>query len=76
MLHNDTPCGVDLASFQEPVPGWTDSLNLLGGFFTLAGHGFMRDLPLNPKFLGDLIPVDFVSNQLLASIPIFVHNVR
>mmetsp|Transcript_12191 Transcript_12191/g.20541 ORF Transcript_12191/g.20541 Transcript_12191/m.20541 type:complete len:650 (+) Transcript_12191:758-2707(+) len=30
----------------------------------------MRDLPLNPKLIGDQIPVDFVSNQLLAAIPI------
>jgi hypothetical protein len=50
------------ASFAEPVPGWTDSIGLLGGFYTICGHGILRDLPLNPKLIGDLIPVDFVSN--------------
>lgn len=41
------------ASFAEPVPGWTDSTNFLGGFYTMAGSGILTDLPLNPKLLGD-----------------------
>ena len=41
------------ASFEEPMPGWTDSTNMLGGFYTIAGHGILRDLPLNPKIVGD-----------------------
>lgn len=41
------------ASFEEPVPGWTDSLGLIGGFYAIAGHGILRDLPLNPKLIGD-----------------------
>ena len=64
------------ASFAEPVPGWTDSIGLLGGFYTIAGHGILRDLPLNPKLIGDQIPVDFVSNQLLVSIPFLVKQFR
>ena len=50
------------ASFREPMPGWTDTIGLLGGLYTIAGHGILRDLPLNPKLIGDQIPVDFVSN--------------
>mmetsp|Transcript_1240 Transcript_1240/g.1445 ORF Transcript_1240/g.1445 Transcript_1240/m.1445 type:complete len:94 (+) Transcript_1240:676-957(+) len=56
------------ASYAEPFPGWTDSLGLLGGFYAIAGHGILRDLPLNPKLIGDQIPVDFVVNQCLASL--------
>jgi len=41
------------ASFAEPVPGWTDSIGLIGGFYAIAGHGILRDLPLNPKLIGD-----------------------
>jgi fatty acyl-CoA reductase len=41
------------ASHSEPVPGWTDSLGLLSGFYAIAGHGILRDLPLNSKLLGD-----------------------
>jgi alcohol-forming fatty acyl-CoA reductase len=41
------------ASLAEPFPGWTDSLGLIGGFYAIAGHGILRDLPLNPKLIGD-----------------------
>ena len=50
------------ASLAEPVPGWTDSLGFLGRFYTIAGHGILRDLPLNPKLIGDQIPADYVCN--------------
>ena len=56
------------ASLKEPVPGWTDRLGFLGSFHAIAGHGILKDLPLNPKLIGDQIPVDLVANQLLASI--------
>ena len=59
------------AAYQEPFPGWTDSLGLLGRFYAVAGLGVMRDFPVNPKLISDQIPVDFVSNQLLAAIPYF-----
>ena len=64
------------ASLAEPFPGWTDSLGLIGGFYAIAGHGILRDLPLNPKLIGDQIPVDYVSNQILAAIPIMVKEFR
>jgi len=51
-----------VASFEEPVPGWTDSLGVIGGFYAIAGHGILRDLPMNPKLLMDQIPVDIVAN--------------
>ena len=60
------------ASFEEPFPGWTDSLGPLGSLYSIGGHGVLQDLPLNPKLIGDQIPVDFVSNQLLTAIPISV----
>ena len=50
------------ASFEEPVPGWADSLGVIGGFYAITGHGILRDLPMNPKLINDQIPVDFVSN--------------
>ena len=50
------------ASNEEPVPGWVDSLGMLGMFYYASGHGILRDLPLNPKLIGDQIPVDFLSN--------------
>jgi hypothetical protein len=50
------------AAFEEPFPGFTDSLGLLGRFYAVAGLGVMRDFPINPKMISDQIPVDFVSN--------------
>jgi fatty acyl-CoA reductase len=50
------------ASFEEPMPGWTDTVNLLSGIYAIAGLGVLKDLPLNPMLIGDQIPVDFVSN--------------
>lgn len=56
------------ASLAEPVPGWTDSLGFLGGCYALAGHGILHEWPLNPKLIGDQIPVDLAANQLLAAL--------
>lgn len=64
------------ACFREPMPGWTDSVKLLGGFYAVGGHGVMTDLPINPKLIGDQIPVDFVASQLLASIVATVKQFR
>jgi hypothetical protein len=61
-----------VASFEEPVPGWTDSLGVIGGFYAIAGHGILRDLPMNPKLLMDQIPVDILANQILAALPFSV----
>lgn len=55
------------ASHSEPFPGWTDSLGLLSGLYAIAGHGILKDLPINPQLIGDQIPVDFVCSQLIAA---------
>jgi hypothetical protein len=39
----------------------------MSGLYAIAGHGILRDLPINPQLIGDQIPVDFVCNQLLAA---------
>ena len=54
---------------MEPVPGWTDSIGLAGGIFLIAGLGLLRELPGNKYNVGDLIPVDIVTNQVIVSIP-------
>lgn len=64
------------AAHSEPFPGWTDSLGLMSGLYAIAGHGILRDLPINPQLIGDQIPVDFVSNQLLAALAFQVHQFR
>jgi len=41
------------ASLEEPFPGWTDSIGLIGGLYLLAGLGILRELPGNPNNIGD-----------------------
>lgn len=55
-------------AFDEPQPGWTEYLGFANGIFVLFGSGQLKDIPGNTTNLGDLIPIDFVVNQLLVSI--------
>jgi len=57
------------AALEEPFPGWTDSIGLAGGLYLLAGLGLLRELPGDPLNIGDIVPVDLVTNQIIASIP-------
>jgi hypothetical protein len=57
------------ASLEEPFPGWTDSIGLAGGLYLLAGLGLLREIPGDPNNIGDIVPVDIVTNQIIASIP-------
>ena len=41
------------ASFDEPVPGWTDSVGLVGGIYLIAGLGILRELPCDENKIGD-----------------------
>lgn len=50
------------AALTEPFPGWTDSIGLAGGLYLLAGLGLLRELPGDPRNIGDIVPVDLVSN--------------
>ena len=50
------------ASMNEPFPGWTDSLGLIGGIYYITGRGILREGPGNEDNIGDQIPVDIVSN--------------
>jgi hypothetical protein len=41
------------ASLAEPVPGWTDSIGLIGGIYMVAGLGVLRELPCDGNSIGD-----------------------
>lgn len=64
------------ASLEEPFPGWTDSITLAGGIYLIGGMGILRELPGDENKIGDQIPVDLVSNQILLHIPLTVHQAR
>lgn len=61
---------------HEPFPGWTDSIGLVGGLILIAGLGILREIPGDVNNIGDIVPVDLVVNQLLASIPATVKQAR
>lgn len=61
-------------SANEPMPGWTDSLNHIQGVSLIVGMGILRDLPGMGGNIADIIPVDYVANQILAAIPYAMHT--
>lgn len=56
-----------VASWKEPVPGWTCSKVGPQGFLMGAAKGVVRRLPLAKENVADYIPVDVVVNQLLVA---------
>nr|UEV87814.1 fatty acyl reductase 7 [Maruca vitrata] len=56
-----------VASWKEPVPGWTCSKVGPQGFLMGASKGVVRRLPLAKDNIADYIPVDVVVNQLLVA---------
>ncbi|CAH2101802.1 unnamed protein product [Euphydryas editha] len=73
MKHSDKfPCTIVrptmiVASWKEPVIGWTCSKVGPQGFLMGAAKGVVRRLPLAKNIIADYIPVDVVVNQLLVA---------
>ena len=57
------------SGFSEPSPGWLEGLRMADPLIAAIGKGRLRALPLSPKVIIDLVPVDMVVNALLASLP-------
>ncbi|CAD6208193.1 GSCOCG00010446001-RA-CDS [Cotesia congregata] len=53
-------------SWEEPVPGWVDSLNGPVGIIVGAGKGVIRSVHCNGHYHAQLIPVDLAINALIA----------
>jgi len=51
---------------KEPMPGWTDNINGPIGVIVGAGKGFLKVIRANPDLVGDIIPVDFTINLMIA----------
>jgi hypothetical protein len=41
------------AALEEPFPGWTDSIGLVGGIYMIAGLGILRDVPGDENNIAD-----------------------
>ena len=55
-----------LCSASEPYPGWLDSLAAAGTLTLMVATGVTRYLVGNNSYRADLIPVDYVSNSIIA----------
>lgn len=54
------------AAKQEPIPGWVDNLNGPTGFISGVGKGFMRSFYINSDLVGDIVPVEYPINLMIA----------
>jgi len=55
------------AALNEPIPGWVDNLNGPAGFIAGVSKGVLRALRLQLNSVGDIIPVDFPINLMIAA---------
>ena len=55
------------SSTREPFPGWTDSLSAAGGISLLTGLGFLRYIRARGDNRFDVVPVDIVTNHIIAA---------
>ena len=56
------------ASFREPIPGWIDKVGAGATVFLASGMGQLSLLQGNEETVGDQIPVDMVTNVILAAV--------
>jgi len=54
-------------SYSEPFPGWVDSLAAASALFLFVGLGVVKWIRGNHKKIGDVIPVDFVVNNIIVA---------
>jgi len=55
------------AAYQEPLPGWIDNLNGPTGFIAGVSKGFLRALRFDANLVGDIIPVEYPINLMIAA---------
>ncbi|XP_066593728.1 putative fatty acyl-CoA reductase CG5065 isoform X2 [Prorops nasuta] len=55
------------SAYQEPFPGWVDSICGITGIMTEIGRGTIRSIVCNDKLIVDVIPVDFVVDTIICA---------
>ncbi|MBU0719694.1 MAG: AMP-binding protein [Planctomycetes bacterium] len=73
--HGPVPCTVFRpaiieGSYDEPTPGWIDGLRMADPMIIAYGRGKLAEFPAKPDIALDLIPVDFVANAMIATLPV------
>lgn len=55
------------ASYEEPFPGWVDSVSALTGVYFYFGLGIAKELNANSKVVLDVVSVDYCANMVIAA---------
>uniref|UniRef100_A0A182JQJ3 Fatty acyl-CoA reductase n=1 Tax=Anopheles christyi TaxID=43041 RepID=A0A182JQJ3_9DIPT len=55
-----------MSSLNEPIPGWCDSIYGTNGTFIGWYYGLIRTSHIDPEVTIDTVPVDYVSNAIIA----------
>ena len=56
-----------ISSYQEPLPGWTDTISAGGGIAVGVAVGLMRVVQCGHNARVDLVPADYVVNLIITS---------
>lgn len=58
------------SSYEEPLPGWIDGLRMADPIIVAYGRGKLAEFPAREDIPIDVIPVDFVANAMIATLPV------
>lgn len=72
--HGDVPLvifrpAIIEGSYDEPAPGWIDGLRMADPIIVGYGKGKLQEFPGRADVAIDMIPVDFVANAMIATLP-------
>lgn len=72
--HGDVPLvifrpAIIESSYDEPLPGWIDGLRMADPIIVAYGRGKLTEFPAREDIPIDLIPVDYVANAMIATLP-------
>lgn len=55
------------SGYNQPFPGWTDSVSAAGGLTLLCGLGLLQNINGTGLAPFDIVPADYVSNGILVA---------
>ncbi|XP_011495398.1 PREDICTED: putative fatty acyl-CoA reductase CG5065 [Ceratosolen solmsi marchali] len=55
------------AAIQDPYPGWVDNVSGITGMLMEIGRGTIRSIVCQPRFVVDVVPVDYVVDTLICT---------
>lgn len=62
------------AASRDPYAGWVENLTASSAIFLLGGIGMVKYIPGNETRLGDIIPVDFVSDHCIVAAALMANS--